>query len=236
MFNPLLERVTPIRYQLGQRTYRATGFFYRYGGEHYLITNKHVVEHEHDISPKSLRIQVKFKVGDKIDTRPVRVELFDDDGNERWLTHSKNPNVDLAAVPIAIDLTKTPTHFFSSKQHVPQDTNMTIAGSGVLTVGIPGPIAPGESNTAIVRSGVASSVYGEPFGGEPCFLVDSNLHDGMSGSPIVLQTNSMYNDSDETYFRLVDFLFIYWVFILVRSIKSMNTACIVPGTQICYMT
>lgn len=196
----LFNRITPIRYQIGDARYRATGFFYRYAGEDYLITNKHVVQHEHGVSPDFLRIFLKFKLDGDKETRPVKLKLFDDSNEPKWLLHPRKSDVDLAAVPVDVDLSTTETGYFSTKHHVPQNTNLNITGSDIIIMGIPGPIGPGESDRRIIRSGIVSSTFGDPFGGNPCFIVDATMYDGMSGSPVLLRPNSMFDSSDEETF------------------------------------
>jgi len=196
----LFNKVTPIQYHLGDVRYRATGFFYRYAGEDYLITNRHVVEHEHGISPRHLRIKIKFKIKDRIENRPINLKLYDENNNEIWKTHPTNDSVDLAIIPLKMSLTSTNSGVIRSKHHVPQDTNLTVAGSKAIVTGVPGAIGAGESNSPMLRDGLISSIYGEPFGGNPCFIIDANLHQGMSGSPVFLHPNSMYDPSDESIF------------------------------------
>ena len=42
-----------------------------------------------------------------------------------------------------------------------------------------------------MRNALIASPYGINFGGQPMFLVDANLHPGMSGSPVMTKPRTM---------------------------------------------
>jgi len=75
----------------------ATGFFYNYDEDTYLVTNRHVLEHEHD---QPAKIAVWFREHSSVDdTSRVEIPLYAN-GFPRWLIHPLLPEVDIAVLPI----------------------------------------------------------------------------------------------------------------------------------------
>jgi hypothetical protein len=56
---------------------------------------------------------------------------------------------------------------------------------GVLVIGYPNGYYDEVNLFPIVKSGIVASMWGRNFKGEPCFLIDSRLFPGSSGSLVV---------------------------------------------------
>lgn len=195
----IFKKTTHIRYTLGDRRYRATGIFFEYANNHYLITNRHVVEHEHNISPEFLRIIIKPKTH-KGESVPRKVQLFDEDGTKRWFCPNGDEYIDLAIIPLRFNLVETGNEAFSSENILPENKNLQLAGSSAIVVGYPERFGQGESNTPVARSGQIATSYGSYFQDKPQFLLEAKLQDGMSGSPVLLKPSGLFHENQTEVF------------------------------------
>lgn len=212
--NPFFLRTTLIRYDIGERDYSATGIFYEINNDSYLVTNKHVVRHEHEVSPKRLRILTRTE-DDPTQTQPIYVPLFEDNEtpptNEgRWIAH---PEADIAAVSLDrvenqegedmdFDIDNTANTMFSESNNVSKDTHLELAGGPAIFIGYPGIVGQGETVNPVVKSALISSEYGRNYGDKPCFVMDAASTEGMSGSPVLLNPSTQYSDSNGRLFRV----------------------------------
>ena len=64
-------------------------------------------------------------------------------------------------------------------------------GDDLLVIGYPLGIRDTKHKTPIIRSAIMASVYPLPFDGMPYFLIDSFLHEGTSGSPVLLKPSTV---------------------------------------------
>jgi hypothetical protein len=64
-------------------------------------------------------------------------------------------------------------------------------GDDIIVLGFPRGLSDRTHNLALMRNALIASPYGINFRGEPEFLVDANLHPGMSGSPVMTKPRTM---------------------------------------------
>lgn len=96
IYNPLVCTTTLIQFPNKQNQH-ATGFFYNYNNSTYLVTNRHVLEHEYD-QPEEISIRYR-NYSDIASTNREEIPLYSD-GFPRWLIHPIFPEVDIAVLPL----------------------------------------------------------------------------------------------------------------------------------------
>lgn len=180
----------------------ATGFFFRHLGTKYLATNRHVVIDENDgFIPDALILTLHRSKEDLTQNIKVQADLYDG-GRPLWKQHpSYDTNrCDVILLPLdAITLKGPNLTLFNS-------TSITFIGSeiinrspvnpfgNVVVVGYPLGFHDELNNLPVYRKASIASAYGVNFGGLPYFLIDTNLHPGTSGSPVVNSHHTLFKE------------------------------------------
>lgn len=161
----------------------ATGFFFHINNETFLVTCKHcIVDSEKRYYPDKIVIRLHSDIKNLEHNRREEIELYEN-GNPVWKEHSQG---DLVMIEVNDNILK--------KYYIACFTEESIIGyeieigTHLLAVGYPKGIYDMVNNLPIGISAFLASKYGIWFNGEPCFLVDSYLPEGMSGSPILTAT------------------------------------------------
>lgn len=200
MVHPLLEPIVKINYSLGNEQFVATGFYLDYDGDTFLVTNRHVFEHELGVSPEEIRITVR-RAEDSENIEPLYVQTHDENQNPLWLTHPTYEKADLAVLPTDFEFEETGNSKYPEGVMVSLEDDITIGeenprvdllGGDAIVAGYPLAFEDSRSHSPIVRSGLISSSYGPFFNGEPCFIIDAIMHRGMSGSPVFTSPGTAY--------------------------------------------
>jgi hypothetical protein len=182
--------VSQIKTRKGGKTQdvSASGFFYSHKDELYFITNRHVIC---DDSPEELELSLHTDKDDLTKSAILKIPLSDTDGNKLWLEHSPidDDDVDVAVLPIKNDMSQYYIKSFSKENIIENNLYISI-GDDLLVVGYPLGIRDTKHKMPIIRRAIMASVYPLPFDGKSYFLIDSFLHDGTSGSPVLLKTGS----------------------------------------------
>ena len=190
--------VTPIRTWLVGENIRpsmlqfATGFFYKHTvqpmkREAYLITNRHVaIDEERSLYPNVFRILIHNSIDILRSVREIEIPLYDEKLNPVWYEHPHINDADIVALNIDGYITAGDVIEYWSKDDFPSQSQIIAFGSKVSIIGYPLAFYDDVHNFPIARAGTIASPYGVAFQGEPCFLVDANLHEGMSGSPVII--------------------------------------------------
>lgn len=184
----------------------ATGFYFSYEEELYLITNHHVVSKEtaNEKPIKEAEIYYRPNPNDLTQTTRLTVRLFDGD-NPLWIEHPDYDSlsqIDLAALPlndevIDCDLDIRHWHISDHSDHNCGNlawTMQDIPGSslqrydqfmegGCITLGYP--LNPWKPYFPVAKDCTLSSPFGQKTLDEPKFWVDAKTQPGMSGSPVV---------------------------------------------------
>lgn len=198
---PIFRATTPIRYTTSHG--HATGFFYRSRVELYLITCRHAIYSPSNSEVPFLsqsegeefvpeRIHIKLRQEDDVtETTTKTLELYED-GTPKWIEPDYYP-ADIVGIPLDFSI---------------QDTGNTAFGTTNLSVvhrasGGYGDVKPGESaivagypvlstpsDTPVLRDAMISSPMGLDLSTQPYFLIDAKLHDGTSGSPVLIRTEN----------------------------------------------
>lgn len=155
-----------------------------------IVTNKHVFNKQ-----KELTFRLNNKEGKAI---KFVQELQDKNGKPIWYQHN-NPKIDLAVLPISVDVLKRTTidyYFFKdgagkdvffAKDFAKEDIDI---GNGVFVFGFPRGIRGENKNTVIVRKGIISRVDDEILA-EGFFYIDAHVYPGNSGGPVILKPELM---------------------------------------------
>lgn len=170
-----------------------TGFFFRFGGKVFLVTNWHNLSGMNPETEKLLNLngmipdtiflhcKRKFDHNGKDFMGSVGVQLplyFED--RPIWFEHSTRLNVDVAAVEIPDELFGQ--LFNVPINDIPQETRLKVeAGLDCHIIGFPEGLVGPVTSPVWKRGSVAT----EPHPGIFTGLIDSATRPGMSGSPIV---------------------------------------------------
>jgi len=175
----------------------ATGFFYMHDGKKFLMTNRHVVRDEiKNIYPDSLSIRVHSNSTNLAQNDDLFIPLYNNEGNNLWLEHPRLArNVDIVALKIN-DVLK-PSHLvtmINSQNFFPSDLVLG-TGEDTMVLGFPMGFHDDIFNLPVLRSGTIATPYPAPFRGNPFFLIDARLHEGISGSPVFTKPRNMFRDT-----------------------------------------
>lgn len=175
----------------------ATGFFYSNLDQKFLVTNRHVVRDEiNRIYPDNLAIRVHSNRTDTRQNDDLEIPLYDD-GKELWLEHPQlGKNADLVALRLN-DVLKS-NHMItgiSSGNFLPNEILLSV-GEGTMILGFPLGFHDDINNLPVLRSGMIASPYPTPFRGNPFFLIDARLHEGISGSPVFSKPKNIFRKKD----------------------------------------
>lgn len=196
--------VSLIKYKKNGNTIEdssASGFFFKYNKQLYFITNKHVVydkTEKHEPDELILKLHTDRKDFTKSKEHPIALYK---NGKRVWLEYSEEDmNIDIVAIPIDVPEEFYIT-FFEINDFILEDRNFDSihvpVGEDILVVGYPDGIYDSAHNLPIIRRGSLASVY--PFQHQnqkgrynDCyFLIDSLLHGGSSGSPVLLKSGNI---------------------------------------------
>lgn len=169
----------------------ASAFVWIASGNHYLITNWHVVImvdpftgknlHEQGARPTSLRAQ--FNPMRMIWEKQVReIHLYGEDDRPRWFIHAVHGNkVDVVAIPLPNPSSET--NYYPINQMKREQELAIHIGMDVFVLGYPfGASAPGFP--VWKRGSIASEPQLAPLS-DRYFLIDSSSRPGMSGAAVI---------------------------------------------------
>lgn len=169
----------------------ASGFFFEQNSQFYFITNRHVVVDESEwFFPDEIRLKLHIDKEDLTKNRVFPVPLYEGD-NPKWFVHPEmGKNIDVVALPVEV-----PEPFyvkpFKKDRDLIDTRDYVSIGDDLIVIGYPLGIHDSTHNMPIIRNASLASVYPLPYGGQYYFLIDSILHAGTSGSPVLLKLNGI---------------------------------------------
>ena len=173
----------------------ATGFFFLYDKEVYLITNRHVIKKEANNGEPAFEAEYIIIIlhnnpTDISSVSPYTQNLYSpDSGEQLWLEHPTLKNeLDLIAIPV-FEEDNTGDFLvsaFTADNFITKE-DVVYIGEDVIIIGYPLGIYDQYYNLPLFREGMIASFYPIPFNREPIFYVDARLHKGMSGGPVILK-------------------------------------------------
>lgn len=176
-----------------------TGFLFQpMYGRIFLITNRHmVIDESRRFFPDHLVIRLHTDGQDleKSEDLPVSLYSANDSGNGLWL--QLNAAIDVIALELkAEELKPFVFHAFRPSDLISSDILVGV-GDPLLVIGYPRGFSDELHNLPVFRQASVASVYPIPFQGKPFFLIDSELHPGTSGSPVITQPSIWLVRKDE---------------------------------------
>jgi V8-like Glu-specific endopeptidase len=200
----LLRTTTPIKYPGYEHSdSHSTGFFYRTNNDTYLVTARHCLfqsrrERKGPFKPKEIAIRLRDKSQHR-GSHTERISLYDSNEKRRWIEPFHH-EVDVAALPLNFSLRETGNTSFGTfrlgKSYDPKDD--AVPGEPAIVAGYP--VLNRETYSPILRNALISTALDVDFDAQPYFLVDSNLHEGTSGSPVLVRE---IDEEDRTHFKLI---------------------------------
>lgn len=172
----------------------ATGFFYLKNETTYLVTNRHVVVDEtKGLKPDALRLKLHTDARDVTQNVDRTIPLYDNVG-PKWHFHRDYPKIPIDIAVIEIDpkqLEGTIIKTLSREAFFPRDKYILAPGEDIMVLGFPRGFSDEKHNLGLLRNALISSAYGVNFNGLPLFVIDANLHPGMSGSPVMTKPKTI---------------------------------------------
>lgn len=180
----------------------ATGFFFLHDGKKYLTTNRHVVIDEKDnFYPKFLKLTLHSSKSNFKLNNAIYIRLYHD-SYKTWYEHSdyNTKLIDVVVIPLdektienIANFNQSIINFFTIDNFI---NNYQISSfADVLVVGYPLGFSDDINNLPVYRKGMIASSYPVEFRNYPYFLIDANLHEGTSGSPVLNSSNNMLIDA-----------------------------------------
>ncbi len=180
----------------------ASGFFFQHGNRKYLITNRHVVIDEKDsFFPRFLKLKLHASKSNFELNNNLYIRLYND-SNKTWYEHSDYNKKQIDVVVIPLDdktlenvniFNRSIINFFTIDNFINDYKISSFAD--VLIVGYPLGFSDDVNNLPVYRKGMIASSYLIEFRKYPYFLIDSNLHEGTSGSPVLNSSNNILIDT-----------------------------------------
>ena len=148
----------------------------------YLVSNKHVF-----IDPEN-RIEINFNKRDKNDI-PILGDLrkFNSDSFSHLFTEHPDKKIDLACIDISIikeDRFRTSFRNLNLPMIADFTENDLVPGKEIWFVGYPDNRFDVKNNLPLLRKGHISSLPKIDFNGERKFVIDAQVFQGSSGSPV----------------------------------------------------
>ena len=177
----------------------ATGFFYHNIKNDFLflITNRHVIKDpDKDYFPNAIKLTLHTDPDDMTQNTDYPIHLYE---GTKQIWREPNPlRADVVAIPIdKVDFASHNIRYksFSTENMLEKRFRLDI-GDDIMVMGYPFGIYDHVHNLPLTRGGTISSPHPIPWKGEPYFLVDSNLHEGTSGSPVMTKFKNIWRRVD----------------------------------------
>jgi len=134
--------------------------------------------------PNTIRLYLHTNADDLTESEEFDMKLYDGT-KKRWLEPNV-PDYDVIALPFDSEFAPNAPLTCFAEDHLFPDEYKFSMGHQVMIIGYPlGYWYDQKHNLPILRSGMISSAYSIPYNGNPYFLVDSRLHKGTSGAPVM---------------------------------------------------
>lgn len=166
----------------------ASGFFFEQNSQLYFITNRHVVIDEDEwFFPDELHLKLHANARRLTENGVFKIPLYVGD-KRTWIEHpTMGKNVDVVALPVSVPETFHIKPF--RERDIIDPVRYVSIGDDLIVIGYPLGIHDCIHNTPIIRSASLASVHPLPYDGKYYFLIDSLLHAGTSGSPVLLRSS-----------------------------------------------
>jgi S1-C subfamily serine protease len=170
----------------------ATGFIWKHGQQHYLVTNWHVItgknaqtgKLELPARPDAFRALFSIRTGN-FGKSEAHIDLRDTDGKPLWLVHPNGSRVDVVVLPIDLSSPTAPVELSPINSYTSKPLRIQI-GMEVFILGYPfGMDSPGFP---VWKRGTIASEPDLVHMTTGYYLVDTASRPGMSGAPVILRS------------------------------------------------
>lgn len=171
-----------------------TGFFYEEEGVIYLVTNRHnVINEEEKHYPNVLEIVLHTSTTTVRDVRIAHIPLYDSDLSPLWLeySHPESLFIDVVAIDIQKYLQDRDVIFRWQWNDLATRSLIRAFETHIKVLGYPFGFHDEVHNVPIAKHATVASPYGVAFEDEAYYLIDGNLHPGMSGSPVIIPSSGI---------------------------------------------
>ena len=153
-----------------------------------LISNKHVLTQ----GKGKVTLTLNKKHDDGTPSYGDTITFIYDGFIDKYFEHSDN-DVDLACVDIS-DITHTNAYIMNMPAEflTPIDYEKVALGNDVLFIGYPFGLYDNVNNLPLVRKGTLASMPNIDFGGKGVILIDAQVFEGSSGSPVFVDWDEKY--------------------------------------------
>jgi len=196
--------VTPIlSIEQKNRQKTATGFFYKDVEREntlYLITNRHVaIDEREGFYADYLRIEIHSSTEITRQVRVVQIPLYDDEHRPIWLEYPRLEEmyVDIIAINLQNYFQDGDYYYYWDKNDYPSLSQIISQGHLIRVIGYPLGIHDYIHKLPIARHATIASPYTVAFENKPNFLIDVNLHPGLSGSPVIIPNSGTRPGKDK---------------------------------------
>jgi len=170
---------------------RATGFVWKRGQQHYLVTNWHVItgkniqtgELELPARPDSFRALFNFPTGD-FGKSEASIDLRDTNGKPLWFVHPSGSRIDVVVLPLNLSPT-TAVDLSPINSYISKPLRIQI-GMEVFILGYPFGMDP--PGFPVWKRGTIASEPDLVPSRTSYYLVDTASRPGMSGAPVILRS------------------------------------------------
>ena len=176
-----------------------TGFFFQPVLDRtFLVTNRHIVIEESDcFFPDHLALKMHTDAFHLEKSEDLIVPLYSANGKRKPAWLELDSAIDVIALELdPTDLKNRVFHAFRPIDLISPDIVVGV-GDPLLVIGYPRGFSDATHNLPLFRQASVASVYPIPFQGSPFFLIDSELHPGTSGSPVITQPSIWMVKKDE---------------------------------------
>jgi len=179
----------------------ASGFFFKKEDKKYYVTNRHVVISEKDdYFPDKIKLRLHYSKTDMKINQYLEIPLYDDSDNKVWHEHPNYDDIRCDIVVIPLNNNTLQAHgmrVFNSASITFLDSKLINVAEvnpfgNLAVVGYPLGFYDQINNLPVYRKAMIASQYGVNFNGKPYFLVDTNLHPGTSGSPVLNTQHTLF--------------------------------------------
>jgi S1-C subfamily serine protease len=192
MNDSLLLSITKVStFEDQQHLTNASGFFYSSGEQLFLVTSRHVLwDDTSEHYPDRIVIELHTDANNLSQSTDFSIPLYRD-GKSIWRQGKDGADsIDVAAVEIDRKALPAGVNYQSfDVKHMIGMRDIEI-GTALLVVGFPLGFHDTLHHLPVARQASVASCFDLRFQGQGYFLTDARTHSGMSGSPVVVRSNS----------------------------------------------
>jgi hypothetical protein len=165
----------------------------------FLVTNYHVITGHAPPSRSRngdhIRLILHRNQDDLRDVQAVDLPLYDERDQPLWITSDRTPNADVVLVPLPRQAYERIRLLVFTEAHTRGDIRIR-PSSGATLLGYPFGFYDTTHYLPVWKTGHIASEPDVDFEGRPVFLVDVSAFPGMSGSPVLVVANGIYEAQD----------------------------------------